>query len=186
MHSCRHCQYKSRMDSKHSKVHLVFEMFYSKQREKCIHVDTVDTNLEWIQSIQRFIWYSKCSTQNRENTFMSTLLRYWMNRLHVDTVDMRLIRYWKCSTQNRLCQHCQYMLHSACNEISFHCVCWHCRYIQSNYSVDSNTKSSNYRKVRFKPLIYFELQQTLNQNFKLHLLGIRSQLNRLWIGGTSN
>ena len=34
--------------------------------------------------------------------------------------------------------------------------------IQSNYNVDSNTKSSNYSKVLFKALIYFELQQTLN------------------------
>ena len=31
----------------------------------------------------------------------------------------------------------------------------------TNYNVDSNTKSSNYSKIRFKPLIYFELDQTL-------------------------
>ena len=31
-----------------------------------------------------------------------------------------------------------------------------------NYNVDSNTKSSNYSKIRFKPLIYFELQKSLN------------------------
>ena len=29
-----------------------------------------------------------------------------------------------------------------------------------NYNVDSNTKSSNYSKIWFKPLIYFELDQT--------------------------
>ena len=29
----------------------------------------------------------------------------------------------------------------------------------TNYNVDSNTKSSKYSKIRFKPLIYFELQQ---------------------------
>ena len=29
-----------------------------------------------------------------------------------------------------------------------------------NYNVDSNTKSLNYSKIRFKPLIYFELHQT--------------------------
>ena len=29
-----------------------------------------------------------------------------------------------------------------------------------NYNVDSNTKSSNYSKIRFKPVIYFELDQT--------------------------
>ena len=34
--------------------------------------------------------------------------------------------------------------------------------IQSNYNVDSNTKTLNYSKVRFKALIYFELQQSLN------------------------
>ena len=28
-------------------------------------------------------------------------------------------------------------------------------------NVDSNMKSSNYSKIRFKPLIYFELDQTL-------------------------
>ena len=31
-----------------------------------------------------------------------------------------------------------------------------------NYNVDSNTKSSNYSKIQFKALIYFELQQSLN------------------------
>ena len=31
-----------------------------------------------------------------------------------------------------------------------------------HYNVDSNTKSSNYMKIRLKDLIYFELQQTLN------------------------
>ena len=34
--------------------------------------------------------------------------------------------------------------------------------IQSNYNVDSNTKSSNYIKIRLKGLIYFELQQISN------------------------
>ena len=29
-----------------------------------------------------------------------------------------------------------------------------------NYNVDANTKTSNYSKIRFKPLIYFELQKT--------------------------
>ena len=31
-----------------------------------------------------------------------------------------------------------------------------------NYNVDSNMKSSNYSKIQFKPLIYFELQQSSN------------------------
>ena len=31
-----------------------------------------------------------------------------------------------------------------------------------NYNVDPNTKTSNNSKVRFKALIYFELQQSLN------------------------
>ena len=31
-----------------------------------------------------------------------------------------------------------------------------------NYNVDSNTKSSNYSKIQFKPLIYFELQHISN------------------------
>ena len=30
------------------------------------------------------------------------------------------------------------------------------------YNVASNTKSLNYMKIRLKPLIYFELEQTLN------------------------
>ena len=30
----------------------------------------------------------------------------------------------------------------------------------TNYNVDSNMKSLNYSKIRFKPLIYFELDQT--------------------------
>ena len=31
-----------------------------------------------------------------------------------------------------------------------------------NYNVDSDMKSLNYSKIRFKALIYFELQQSLN------------------------
>ena len=34
--------------------------------------------------------------------------------------------------------------------------------VASNYNVDSNMKSSNYIKIQFKALIYFELEQTLN------------------------
>ena len=33
--------------------------------------------------------------------------------------------------------------------------------MQSNYNVDSNMKTSKYMKIQLKPLIYFELQQTL-------------------------
>ena len=32
----------------------------------------------------------------------------------------------------------------------------------TNYNVDSNMKSSNYSKIRFKPLIFFESQHSLN------------------------
>ena len=32
----------------------------------------------------------------------------------------------------------------------------------TNYNVDPNTKTSNYSKVWFKALIYFELEQTSN------------------------
>ena len=32
----------------------------------------------------------------------------------------------------------------------------------TNYNVDSNKKSLNYSKIRFKGLIYFELQQSWN------------------------
>ena len=58
------------------------------------------------------------------------------------------------------------LLIHACNTRShpnsFHCICRHFWYIQSNYNVDSYTKTSNYSKVRFKALIYFGLEQTLN------------------------
>ena len=57
---------------------------------------------------------------------------------------------------------------------------------QSNYNVDCSTKSLNYSKIRFKALIYFELQQSSNKNFELKPLRIRYQLNLLQIGGTSN
>ena len=33
--------------------------------------------------------------------------------------------------------------------------------VHSNYNVDSNMKTSNYMKIRFKALIYFELQETM-------------------------
>ena len=32
--------------------------------------------------------------------------------------------------------------------------------VHSNYNVDSNTNTSNYMKIQFKALIYFELQET--------------------------
>ena len=38
-----------------------------------------------------------------------------------------------------------------------------------NYNADSNMKSLNYSKIQFKPLIYFELQQSLNKNFELNV-----------------
>ena len=34
--------------------------------------------------------------------------------------------------------------------------------VHLNYNADSNMKTSNYSKVRFKPLIYFELEKTSN------------------------
>ena len=37
---------------------------------------------------------------------------------------------------------------------------WRCMCM--NYNVDPNTKTSNYSKVWFKALIYFELQKSLN------------------------
>ena len=32
--------------------------------------------------------------------------------------------------------------------------------VHSNYNVDSNTKTLNYKKIQFKAMIYFELQET--------------------------
>ena len=42
--------------------------------------------------------------------------------------------------------------------------------VHSNYNVVSNTKTSNYMKIQFKALIYFELQETLKQYFELETL----------------
>ena len=39
--------------------------------------------------------------------------------------------------------------------------------IQSNYNVDSNTKTSNSSKVRFKALIYFRLEQTKDLKLRI-------------------
>ena len=58
--------------------------------------------------------------------------------------------------------------------------------VHSNYNVVSNTKTLNYSKLRFKALIYFGLEQTLNYNFELEPLQIRPQLNLLRISVTSN
>ena len=41
-------------------------------------------------------------------------------------------------------------------------ACMSMQLTQLNYNVDSSTKSSNYSKIWFKALIYFELQQSLN------------------------
>ena len=56
------------------------------------------------------------------------------NAMYVDTVDTFCTQYTHMSMQS----------------------------IQSNYNVDSNTKSLNYMKIWLKGLIYFELEQTLN------------------------
>ena len=61
-------------------------------------------------------------------------------------------------------------------------VCMSMQFTQSNYNLDSNTKSLNYIKVRFKALIYFGLEK----NFELKPLRIRPQLNLLQISVTSN
>ena len=37
-------------------------------------------------------------------------------------------------------------------------VCMSMQLTQSNYNIDFNMKSSNYSKIQFKALIYFELQ----------------------------
>ena len=59
---------------------------------------------------------------------------------------------WKASfTRSRVCQYSQSMLHAAC-------LCQQCG--QLNYNVDFNTKCSNYMKIQFKALNYFELQDT--------------------------
>ena len=41
-------------------------------------------------------------------------------------------------------------------------VCMSMQLTQSNYNVDSSTKSLNYMKIQLKALNYFELQETLN------------------------
>ena len=52
-------------------------------------------------------------------------------------------------------------IHSLHNILT--CIyCMSMQLSQSNYNVDSNTKSSNYIKIRFKALIYFQLQKSLN------------------------
>ena len=86
---------KSRMDLKQRTVYTVYTGWkesieyvntvdtgssgirnVSTQKMNCLHVDTVDTNREWIRSkYTSFIQYSKCTIEDRE---------------HVDTVDTRL------------------------------------------------------------------------------------------------
>ena len=70
------------------------------------------------------------------------------------------------------------------NRLSFYN--WLYSNVHWNYNVYSNMKTSNYMKIRFKALIYFELQHTSNLNFELKPFRIRPQLNSLWIGGPFN
>ena len=104
-------------------------------QEGRLFVETVDTSL---------IQYSKCSTQNRENAFMSTLSIQIQNgfkaKVHlifkmfyskqrekleyVDTVEMFVLP---------IVHHQYRSVHATCTEIrshpnSFHCICRHCRY----------------------------------------------------------
>ena len=71
-----------------------------------------------------------------------------------------MLYYWKHTHFDSVDTCCMQKIRSHPN--SFHCICRHCWYIQSNYNVDSNTKTSNYSKVWFGALIYFRLEQTSN------------------------
>ena len=53
-------------------------------------------------------------------------------------------------------------IHSLVQYTSHVMVCMSMQSTQSNCNVDSNTKALIYSKVRFKALIYFELEQTSN------------------------
>ena len=135
------------------------------KQEGRLFVETVD---------MRFIQYSKCSTQNREKNIIQ---REFMSTLSIHTNPESGFKHTKQWYEIHLVfemfysKQREFMLtlsiHAAYNKIrshpnSCHCICRHCHYIQSNYNVYSNTKTLNYSKVRFKALIYFGLEQTLN------------------------
>ena len=135
------------------------------KQEGRLFIETVD---------MRFIQYSKCSTQNREKNIKQ---REFMLTLVIHTNPESGFKHTKQRYEVHpvfemfYSKQREFMLtlsiHTACNKIrshpnGFHCICRHCRYIQSNYNVYSNMKTLNYRKVRFKALIYFGLEQTSN------------------------
>ena len=64
--------------------------------------------------------------------------------------------YWQCRQTRYPTQYTIALLWSFVLTIST------CLHVHLNYNADSNMKSSNYRKIRFKALIYFELQQSSN------------------------
>ena len=58
-----------------------------------------------------------------------------------------------------ICGSSRYILYTIYSHVM---VCMSMQQTQLNYNVDSNTKSSNYSKIQFIALIYFELQQSSN------------------------
>ena len=130
-----------RKESKGRAILIVFTVFFS---------------LFWVEHFE-YSWHS------RYKAHPVLMLYYWGQRakeglMHPNSFHCICWHCWYIQSNYNVDSNMKGLMHPN----SFHCICWHCWYIQLNYNVDPNTKSSNYSKVRFKPLIYFELQQTSN------------------------
>ena len=106
-----------------------------------IYVDTVDTVFTPHSTLYKVL----CKSHSVDSVDKHSIKCIVCFDLHIDSVDK------KYPTQYTIA-----LLWSFVSTIST------CLHVHSNYNADSNTKSLNYSKIRFKPLIYFELQQSLN------------------------
>ena len=143
--ACRHCRYKvvwvenlqywmkgihpnmsNTVDTGSSGIRNV-----STQKMNCLHVDTVDTNREWIwKQRYRFIWYSKCfySKDELPSCRICQHCRYkvvWVENLQYNTVDTGSSGIRNVSTQKMNCLHVN-TVDTGWKESIW--ICQHCRY----------------------------------------------------------
>ena len=116
--------------------HPVFEMFYSYQREKSTCMYRQCQHKPFLCSLSSIV--STVSTNIALNALLALIF--------ILTVSTNKIPY---SIHNSIA------LIFCINHLNM-------PHVHSNYNADSYTKSSNYSKIQFKPLIYFELQQSSN------------------------
>ena len=126
-----------------------------EDREQRGLMSTLSTNIA-LNALHALIFVSTVSTNKIATQYTIALLWSFMLTLLTNIALNALHALIFVSTNKIPTQYTIALLWSFVSTIST------CLHVHSNYNADSNMKSSNYSKIRLKPLIYFELQQNLN------------------------